>query len=133
MAPLGAEEERMLTGRCNCGEITFRVTGTPEDAALCHCGQCRKQSGHVWASAHVPLDALDVSGTPVWYEASPKARRGFCGTCGSFLFWRQHDEARISFALGALDGPTGLVLEKHIFVRDKGDYYDIADGVPQEP
>jgi hypothetical protein len=22
-------------------------------------------------------------------------------------------------------------LEKHIFVKDKGDYYDIADGVPQ--
>jgi hypothetical protein len=123
----------MLTGRCNCGAITFRVTGTPEDATVCHCGQCRKQSGHVWASAQVPLDALDLSGTPVWYEASPKARRGFCGTCGSFLFWRAHDEASISFALGALDRPTGLVLEKHIFVKDKGDYYDIADGVPQEP
>jgi hypothetical protein len=35
-------------------------------------------------------------------------------------------------ALGALDGPTGLVLQRHIFVADKGDYYDITDHVRQE-
>ncbi len=38
----------------------------------------------------------------------------------------------MSFALGALDEPTGLKLKKHIFVADKGDYYDIADGLPQK-
>ncbi|MEQ9675765.1 MAG: GFA family protein, partial [Roseovarius indicus] len=37
-----------------------------------------------------------------------------------------------SFALGALDEPTGLTLEKHIFTADKGDYYDIKDGLPQK-
>ena len=34
--------------------------------------------------------------------------------------------------MGALDAPTGLRLGKHIFVADKGDYYDIADGLPQK-
>jgi hypothetical protein len=33
--------------------------------------------------------------------------------------------------MGAFDGPTGTKLTKHIFVADKGDYYDIADGLPQ--
>jgi hypothetical protein len=33
--------------------------------------------------------------------------------------------------MGAFDGPTGTRLAKHIFVRDKGDYYDIDDGLPQ--
>lgn len=37
----------------------------------------------------------------------------------------------MSFSLGAIDGPTGLKLQKHIFVADNGDYYEIADGVPQ--
>ncbi|MYH90678.1 MAG: GFA family protein, partial [Gammaproteobacteria bacterium] len=41
------------------------------------------------------------------------------------------DDPRTSFALGAVDGPTGARLEKHIFTSDKGDYYQIADGVPQ--
>lgn len=122
-----------LHGRCLCGAITFRVTADPQGASACHCGQCRRQSGHVWASASVPVAALEIQGEPRWYGASPEARRGFCPTCGSFLFWKAHDEDRISFALGALDAPTGLKLEKHIFVADRGDYYDIADGVPQQP
>lgn len=36
-----------------------------------------------------------------------------------------------SFALGCLDGDTGLRLEKHIFTADKGDYHEIAGGLPQ--
>ncbi len=35
----------------------------------------------------------------------------------------------ITFALGTLDAATGLRPEKHIFVADKGDHSDIADGV----
>ena len=34
-------------------------------------------------------------------------------------------------AMGALDAPTGMNLSKHTFVGDKGDYYEIVDGVPQ--
>jgi len=121
----------MRKGSCLCGNVTFTVSAPPRGASVCHCGQCRRQSGHLWASAFVSRTALEVSGPVAWYEASPRARRGFCPRCGSFLLWQAHDEDTISFALGALDAPTGLRLEKHIFVADKGDYYDIADGVPQ--
>ena len=37
----------------------------------------------------------------------------------------------MSVAMGAFDKPTGTRLAIHIFVADKGDYYDIADGLPQ--
>jgi len=121
----------MLKGSCLCGDVTFTVTAAPEGVSACHCGQCRKQSGHVWASAYVAASDLSISGPVSWYAASDIAKRGFCPRCGSFLFWKAHDEDTMSFALGALEAPTGLRLEKHIFVKDKGDYYDIADGVPQ--
>ncbi|WP_370632846.1 hypothetical protein [Hasllibacter sp. MH4015] len=42
-----------------------------------------------------------------------------------------NDEEGIGIAAGCLDAPTGLHTGKHIFVRDKGDYYDIADYAPQ--
>lgn len=122
----------MTSGHCLCGEVTFETTATPQGASVCHCGQCRKQSGHIWASAYVEKGALTISGQVKWYAASDMAERGFCPLCGSFLFWRAHDEDTISLALGALEAPTGISLEKHIFVADKGDYYDIADGLPQE-
>jgi len=121
----------MIGGSCLCGGVRFTVRGTPQGTSVCHCGQCRKQSGHVWSSAHVPDADLSVEGEVRWFRASEKARRGFCPTCGSFLFWKGDSEDKVSFALGAIDGPTGLRLEKHIFTADKGDYYDIANGVPQ--
>lgn len=122
----------MHRGHCLCGDITFTLAAAPKDASACHCGQCRRQSGHVWASAVVPVDKLEIEGPVAWYAASDTARRGFCARCGSFLFWKAHDETTISVALGALDPPTGLRLERHIFVADKGDYYEIADGLPQQ-
>ena len=38
---------------------------------------------------------------------------------------------RPAVALGLFDAPTGLRISKHTFVGDKGDYYEIDDGVPQ--
>lgn len=121
----------MTKGQCLCGAIRFQTDAAPQGPSVCHCSQCRRQSGHLWASAYVPKDALTITGPLRWYDSSDAAQRGFCPSCGSFLFWRAHAEDTISFALGALDAPTGLRLQKHIFTASKGDYYDIADDVPQ--
>ena len=122
----------MLKGSCLCGGVTFTVDGPVRDPGCCHCSQCRKQSGHYWSSAVAPDKALTVTGDLRWYSATPGIRRGFCPTCGSFLFWKEDADEETGFALGAIDGPTGLTLARHIFVADKGDYYDIADGLRQE-
>jgi hypothetical protein len=119
----------MIRGSCACGTITFSTEAKPVSASVCHCVQCRKMSGHCWASAQVPGPELAISGAVKWYRSSPRARRGICGTCGAFLFWQGDGEAEISFALGALDGATGMQLEKHIFTAEKGDYYQIDDDV----
>ena len=125
----------MIKGSCLCGNVQIEINGKLGEADACHCTQCRKQSGHYWASASVKRDQLNVAGAEQvrWYAASPQARRGFCGTCGSFLFWDADNEQEVAVALGIIDSPTGVKLEKHIFVADKGDYYDIADGLPQNP
>jgi hypothetical protein len=122
----------MLKGSCLCGDVTFTITDTPTDPAASHCSQCRKMSGHVWAAAVVPEDGIEITGEVRWYHASDKARRGFCPRCGSFLFWQGHGSGNMDFALGAVDGPTGLHLARHIFVESKGDYYDIPDTEPQQ-
>jgi hypothetical protein len=68
-----------------------------------------------------------------WYSTQ-KVRRGFCSICGSSLFFDpldQHKNDWIGVALGAIHGATNTTLKIHIFVADKGDYYSIADGLPQ--
>jgi hypothetical protein len=37
----------------------------------------------------------------------------------------------MAIAMGAFDTPTSTHLEKHIFVAEKGDYYEITDDRPQ--
>lgn len=123
----------MLKGSCVCGGIRFTVSAPLESPTACHCVQCRKQSGHFFASANVAKAALSLTGEQHlrWHAASAKVRRGFCGSCGSWLFWDPPARDWISIALGAFDESTGVQLERHIFVAEKGDYYAIADGLPQ--
>jgi len=59
-------------------------------------------------------------------------RRGFCRRCGSNLFWDPFEGEVTQVSLGALDAPTGLKLERHVHVASMGDYYQIADGLPQD-
>lgn len=122
-----------LKGSCLCGRISFTVHGSLSQPDACHCVQCRKQSGHYFASTDVPKTAVTVTGSEnvSWYPSSEKVRRGFCSTCGSCLFWEPNGRDWIAIAMGAFDTPTATHLEKHIFVAEKGDYYDITDGLPQ--
>ncbi len=123
----------MHNGSCLCGAVAFTIDGDLSPPSACHCGQCRKQSGHIWSSTWTHQDNLSftASDTLRWFSASDIARRGFCAQCGSFLFWQHNDEDTISISMGAFDEPTGLMLSQHIFVADKGDYYDITDDLPQ--
>jgi hypothetical protein len=125
----------MHKGACLCGAVKFEVSGPLKPPDACHCSMCRKQSGHYWASTDLPRAAVTIHGEEnvTWFQSSERIRRGFCSTCGSVLFFDPLHRDWIAIAMGAFDAPTGTHLEKHIFVAHKGDYYEIADGIPQEP
>jgi hypothetical protein len=117
------------TGSCLCGAVSYRTTGPLRDLAACHCGQCRKQSGHFYVATDSADSDLEIEGGDAltWYEASSEAKRGFCSNCGSAMFWKSNGTDKTSILLGSMDSPTGLTLDRHIFVDDKGDYYAIPD------
>ena len=123
----------MFKGSCLCGAVKFEVDAGLPPPVACHCTKCRKASGHYNVSAEVKNDALTIHGAEnlTWYASSEKASRGFCSTCGSQLFFDPPHRDWIGVAIGAFDGPTGTSLGMHIFVADKGDYYDLTDGLPQ--
>ena len=123
----------MHQGSCLCGAVTFRVEGDLPEPSACHCKRCRKFSGHVEASTDVPKSALTIEGEDkiTWYASSEKVRRGFCSICGASLFFNPNFHDWIGVSMGAFDTPTRTRLKMHIFVADKGDYYEISDGLPQ--
>lgn len=118
---------------CECGAVSFEISNPRKEITFCHCSQCRKSSGHYWAATNAKFEDVTFlsDDTLTWYTSSDWAKRGFCSTCGSSLLYRMNDEEGIGIAAGSLEDPTGLKPAKHIFVADKGDYYEIADDIPQ--
>ena len=119
-------------GSCLCGAVRYRVDGPLRNVVACHCTQCRKQSGHHYAATDALDDDLTIEGADnlTWYAASDEARRGFCATCGSALFWKSETLNRTSIMAGSLDEHPGLKMEAHIYCADKGDYYEIPADAP---
>ena len=121
------------SGSCLCGRVRFSVLGPLRPVIGCHCAQCRKTSGHFVAATAAARDGLQIRGDVTWYQSSASARRGFCGICGSSLFWDDPESSHISIHAGVFDGPIGQRIAGHIFVDDKGDYYDLDPDLPQAP
>jgi hypothetical protein len=134
---MASKEEKPLraTGRCLCGAITLEIRGPLRDVVVCHCGQCRRQHGAPPSYTAAAWSDVRLKGEQnlAWYQSSPEARRGFCSSCGASLFWEPMGSGRVSIAAGCLDKPTDLRTVRHIYVADKGDFYEIKDGLEQLP
>ena len=123
------------SGGCDCGAVRYEVTGPLRSVIVCHCGQCQRTHG-----APAPYSGTKKRHLHLvkddglrWYQSSTFARRGFCGACGASLFWEAFDEEYISVAAGTIDVPSGLKTIGHIFMGDRGDWYDVDDGLPTYP
>jgi hypothetical protein len=126
-------DEKIRSGGCLCASVRYEVRGRLRPIVMCHCRQCQRTTGHLMAATAARhrdfrlLSAPDLS----WYASSGGARRGFCARCGSTLFWEATGKDYLSIAAGSLDDASGLAIACHIFVADKGSYYQITDSAPQ--
>ena len=123
--------DKVYRGGCDCGAVRYTASGRMRDVVICHCGQCRRTSGHVAAftGTHKKFLSFDEDRGLKWYASSDHARRGFCGECGSSLFWDVLDGKGIGIAAGSLDTPTGLKTLAEIFVGGRSDYYELTPGI----
>lgn len=120
-------------GGCLCGAVRYEVRGPLRQALVCHCAMCQKTHGvpaAYSAAANETLRFPESRGL-AWFRSSPQVERGFCRHCGASLFWRREGAGYTSIACGSLDRPSGVAIAGHIFVGEKGDYYEIHDGLPQ--
>ncbi|MFJ6479129.1 MULTISPECIES: GFA family protein [unclassified Streptomyces] len=101
------------TGRCQCGEARFEVSGEADYPHLCSCGHCQALSGGpVMSWVSFPLDTLrwtGAGGEPRWHYTWPDSRRGFCPKCGSQLCALDDGADSIAITLSALGNPADLI------------------------
>jgi len=123
----------MLKGGCACGRVRYEADGTPYNATICHCTDCRRSSGAplvAWFS--VPTAALRfTAGAPRRFASSAVAERGFCPDCGTSLTYQRHDlPEEIDITTASLDDPAQVPPQDHTWARSRLAWVHIADGLP---
>lgn len=127
-------------GGCLCGDVRFTVRWPSEWLAHCHCSLCRRAHGAAFVTwfgmrnTHARIE--DRAGSLRWYTSSPGADRGFCGRCGSSLFFRsQRWPGELHIALANLEGDADRAPMAHVFwdTHARWATTDPADGLPRKP
>jgi len=114
----------MVTGRCQCGAVRYRHSGTPVGTYVCHCRECQKQSASAFGiSVEMPAEGLAVTqGAPQYWtrdtDSGRKLKCAFCPDCGSRL-WHESDAGWITLKGGSLDTPPDLSAAIHIWTKRK--------------
>ncbi|HEY8877761.1 MAG TPA: GFA family protein [Roseateles sp.] len=94
----------MLYGACLCGQVKLSVRGEPLRAGICHCTDCRQESGSAFTFFAVwPASQFERTGETAQFRG-----RHFCPRCGSRLFSVDDREAEIKLGV-LLQAPTPLV------------------------
>jgi hypothetical protein len=124
--------ESGLTGRCLCGAVRYTLAERPEGYGACHCGMCRRWTGGIELGVMVMPGGMEWSGEENirLYASSDWAERGFCGACGSSLFWRLKApgpmQGMMSLSAGSLDSLEGLELTTEVYIDYKPAGYAFA-------
>lgn len=124
----------MLTGKCHCGAIRFTMSQDTLHQALCHCTDCRRQTGApVVAWAMLPADKVSIEGTPRSYASSEHGRRLFCGTCGTSLFYINESmlPGLIDVQVATLDEPEKLAPTAEIQIAERIGWMTPIGDLPQ--
>jgi hypothetical protein len=126
----------MLTGRCLCGSVRYRIAGKIGPAGFCHCSQCRQANGSAFA-ANAPVrtryfEITAGSELVSEYESSPGKFRAFCSRCGSPMYSRREDtpESR-NIRLGSLEQDPARRPAAHVWVGSKAPWFEIVDSLPR--
>jgi hypothetical protein len=115
----------MSGGGCLCGALRYELTGAPDFAGFCCCGDCRKATGSGYIGfLSYPRDRVRFSGPPLTY-GSPSASgrialRNSCPVCGGLVFGGDLAEsANFTIYAGSLDDPSLFEPTMAIFDRDR--------------
>lgn len=118
--------DKVRHGGCLCGAVRYEVRGEPMRAGLCHCADCRKESGSAFTSFAVwPREAFSATGVTTTF-----AGRSFCPSCGSRLFNLSDDEAEIRF--GSLDeAPSDIAPQYEVWTKRRENWLAPLPGCGQ--
>lgn len=126
--------DAVLSGRCECGAVRYRVADEFLYAANCHCSNCRASTGSAFKPfAGIEREKLElVAGADdLLIVGADDENHTRCARCGSLLYSVVREGAYVHVALGSLVDTPRIRPAKHIFVGSKAPWFEITDDLPQ--
>ena len=124
-----------FTGGCQCGDVRYEITTEPSTLYACHCSECQRQSGSVFAmSMKVPIDGFRLTqGTPKsWTRPSDSGGQTdcmFCPNCGTRLYHvSSQSSSMVSVKPGTLDDRSWFAPIGHLWTASMQPWFYIPDG-----
>ncbi|GAB1265840.1 GFA family protein [Aurantivibrio infirmus] len=123
----------MITGGCRCGQVSFKCEAEPSYVGNCHCMDCQKFNAApfvTWATFKLEQVALE-EGRIKEISCTPGVTRGFCGECGTQIFWRSEESsAWLDITVLSLDNPVPYWPKGEAFVSRKLPWVTLNEDIP---
>jgi hypothetical protein len=112
-------------GGCQCGQVRYRLTGAPVWLTICHCNECKRQSGGAFGmSLRVrEADVALLQGQPKRWSR-PSDHGGdvdccFCPDCGTRLWHTPVGSGFTHIKPGTLDDPSQVTPRYEAWTKRK--------------
>ncbi|WPE23292.1 GFA family protein [Shinella zoogloeoides] len=115
-----------LSGQCLCGQVRLSVRGEPLRIGICHCTDCRQESGSAFTFYGIwPAGQFEYSGDVANFQG-----RCYCPHCGGRLFSLDEREAEVK--LGTLpEAPTPFTPSYELWVKRREPWLRPIEGAAQ--
>lgn len=130
----GSSSEPVHTGGCRCGAVRFEARGAALWTAYCHCRDCREVTASpVTLYTGFERGRVTFSGTPSTFASSPAVERGFCGHCGTPLWFAAPARwpGEIHLFTATCDEPAAFPAERHVYWSERLPGFDVRDELPR--
>ncbi len=121
-------------GGCQCGTLRYRLESEPLDLVVCHCTECRRQSGSAFGMSLAVLAQSfrlmsgELNSFTVKCDSGRSKTCSFCGNCGTRIH-HQTGPKVLSVKAGTLDDQSDLAPSAHYWTKRKLAWVSIPAGV----
>ena len=126
-----------FSGKCLCGQVSFKSHAEPVLILNCHCEDCRRSTGAVYGTnVMVAEDQVDIHGEVSTFNHKAKSgnimTKRFCPHCGTLMFGNSSGRTNVvSIRAGTIDQTDIIKPVLNVFVDSKVTSTPMHDDLPQ--
>lgn len=112
-----------FSGKCLCGQVSFKSHAEPVLILNCHCEDCRRSTGAVYGTnVMVAEDQVEIHGEVSTFNHKAKSgnimTKRFCPHCGTLMFGNSSGRTNVvSIRAGTVDQTDIIKPVMNVFCR----------------